>query len=370
MRGQFKSLISLLSGVTLVGILAKPVSPVIPGVNFLMILSPLGQVKLKRPHWQKYQPTKPGTPLRDADRLLLPKGAEVEVLCQNLTKWKVPDGRESIVSEGCPPVTNPRLVEPGEFTPDSRAVNNPKVPYIISPRNTKLLPTQSLTVAWNPVKGAKNYRVNLVGPGMSWNQQTRGNQLIYTVEPSLKPGNRYWFTVVTQINKISSEFEGNPGFTILSEKEVKEILGAVKEIKQKQLSREAQALAIARLYQSNEVYNEAIKPLETAIQDGIKSTAIYQLLGEIYQQIGLNRLARQHYLKALKLTKPEEDLEGLANIQGRLAITNAIMGYKDNALESLEYAKASYEKLEQKEAQEKTVRDLEEQVSYILGISK
>ena len=70
----------------------------------------------------------------------------------------------------------------------------------------------------------------------------------------------------------------------------------------------------------------------------------------------------------MKLTKPEEDLEGLANIQGRLAITNAIMGYKDNALESLEYAKASYEKLEQKEAQEKTVGKLEADVIDILGI--
>ncbi|MDE5084413.1 MAG: hypothetical protein O4859_25700, partial [Trichodesmium sp. St18_bin1] len=170
------------------------------------------------------------------------------------------------------------------------------------------------------------------------------------------------------INKTSSKFEGTPGFTILSEKEVKEILGEVEEIKQKQLSREAQALAIARLYQSNELYNEAIKLLETAIQDGIKSTAIYQLLGEIHQKIGLNRLAREHYLKALKLTKPKADLEGLANIQGGLAITNAIIGYKDDALKYLEYAKASYKKLEQKEAQEKTVGKLEADVIDILGI--
>ena len=366
-RGQFKSLIPLLSGVTLVGILARPVSPVIPGVNFLMILSPPGQVKLKRPHWQKYQPIIIGTPLRNEDRLLLPKGAQAEVLCQNLTEWKVPDGRESIVSEGCPPVSNPKLRESEEDTADSRAINDPKIPYILSPRNTKLLPTQSLTLRWNQVEGAKNYRVELVGPGVNLNQETRENQLVYTAKPPLKRGVRYWFNVVTDKNKTST-FEGTPGFTILSEKEVKETLGAVEEIKQKQLSREAQVLAIAHLYQSKELYNEAIKPLETAIQDGIKSTAIYQLLGEIHQKIGLNRLARLHYLKALKLTKPEADLEGLANIQGGLAITNAIIRYKDDALKYLEYAKASYKKLERKKEQEKTVRKLEAEVSRILGI--
>jgi len=367
-RGKFKPLIPLLSGVTLVGILAKPLSSVIPGVNFLMILSPPGQVKLKRPHWQKYQPTTIGTPLRNEDRLLLPKGAQVEVLCQNLTEWKVPDGRESIVSEGCPPVNDPKLRELGKVTADSRAINDPNIPYILSPRNTKLLPTQSLTLRWNQVEGAKNYRVELVGPGVNLNQQTRENQLVYTAETPLKPGNRYWFNVVTDRNKTST-FGGTPGLSILSDKEVKKILGEVEEIKQKQLSREAQALAIARLYQSNEVYNEAIKPLETAIQDGIKSTAIYQLLGEIHQKIGLNRLAREHYLKALKLTKPEADLEGLANIQGGLAITNAIIGYKDDALKYLEYAKASYQKLELEESQEKTVRDLEKEVRDILNLT-
>ena len=61
-------------------------------------------------------------------------------------------------------------------------------------------------------------------------------------------------------------------------------------------------------------------------------------------------------------------MEGLANIQGGLAITNAIIGYKDDALKYLEYAKASYKKLEQKKAQEKTVGKLEADVIDILGI--
>ncbi|GGA30737.1 hypothetical protein [Okeania sp. KiyG1] len=76
----------------------------------------------------------------------------------------------------------------------------------------------------------------------------------------------------------------------------------------------------------NEVYNEAIALLKTAIKDGVESTAIYQLLGKVYQQIGLNRLAREHYLKGLELAKAETNLEGLAMTQAGLAITNGIVG--------------------------------------------
>ena len=362
--GKFKLLIPFLTGVTLAGILAKPLNSVIPGFNLLISLSPPGQVKLKRQQWQIYQPARVGTPLRDADRLLLAKGAKARVICQNLTMWKVPDGKESIVSQGCRPVSNPRLVEPRGDTANPRAINSPRIPYLITPRNTELLPTESLTLRWNRVEGAKNYRVILVGPpDVNWNKETKENQVVvYLAEQPLKPGNRYWFNVKTDRNA-TSESEGVFGFSILSEKAAQEISGAVAEIKQKQLSREAEALALAHLYQSKEVYNEAIALLNAAIKDGIESTAIYQLLGKVYQQIGLNRLAREQYLKGSELAKPEENLEGLAITQGGLAITTAIVGNEDEARDYFKKAKAAYQELGDEEA----VRNLEEVLSNILG---
>ncbi|NEO52825.1 MAG: tetratricopeptide repeat protein [Okeania sp. SIO3B5] len=350
---------------TIVNVLAKPLSSVIPGFNLLISFSPPGQVKLKREQWQTYQPTTVGTRLRDADRLFLPKGAKAKVICQNLVMWKVPAGKESIVREGCPSVSNPRLIDQGEDTAPTRNPNTPSIPYLISPRETKLLPTESVTFHWHQVEGAKNYRVSLRGPGVNWNDKTKENQVVYAAEQPLKPGTRYWFTVETDTGATSTR-EGIIGFSTVSEKEVQEILGAVEEVKQKQLSREAEALALARLYQSNEVYNEAIALLKSAIKDGVESTAIHQLLGKVYQQIGLNRLAREHYLKALELAKAEENLEGLAMTQGGLAITNGIVGNEDEARNYFKNAKATYQELGDEEA----IRNLEKVLTEILGVNQ
>lgn len=360
---KFKPLIAFLMGVALVGVLARPLHPARPGLNLLMSLNPVGQVKLKRQWWPIYRAAKVGIPLRDADRLLLAKGASAEVMCQNLTTWSPQDGRESVVSQGCPPVVNPRLVQPGEDTANTRAINKPEVPYLISPRKTKLLGNQPLTFRWNPVETAESYRVTLRGPNVNWSQETSETKLVYPNEQPLQPEMQYWLTVETIQSRVSSTSEGVDGFSILPESETKQILAEVERVKQQESNEEAQTLAIARLYQSNELYSEAIELLDTAIENSIDSAAVYQLSGEIHRQVDLNQLAREHYLKSLDLTDKEEDLEGFAINQEGLAITSAIIGKRGEAVEYWKNAKAAYEELGDTEK----VRDLEEKEGTILG---
>lgn len=54
-------------------------------------------------------------------------------------EWKVFDGREFIVSEGCFFVSNFKLRELGKVIADSWVINDFKIFYIFSFRNIKLL---------------------------------------------------------------------------------------------------------------------------------------------------------------------------------------------------------------------------------------
>ena len=358
---KWRTLIAFVVGLTLVVAIAKPVRPLIPGFNLIVALDPPGQVKVKRLSWRKYQPAFIGAVLDGADRLLLAKNAIAEVLCQNRTTWKVPDGRESIVTEGCGAISNPGSVPEDLDLINSRATNNLEIPYLLSPRDTSLLDKQ-LTLRWHKVEGVTSYRVKVIGPGVNWNEETRETEMVYPEGESLQPGSRYWSIVTTDKGK-SSLAEGVFGFTVLDETTAKEVLAAAAELQQKQLSSEAEALALAHLYRSNDLKAEAIDQLEKLVSDRTQSVAVYRLLGDIYKQVGLNRLAKERYLKGLELAEAAEDLESQGAVQGGLAITNGIIGNTNEAQQWLEKGKEVYQIL----GDEEKARKLEKKVAAILG---
>ncbi|NEQ89056.1 MAG: tetratricopeptide repeat protein, partial [Moorea sp. SIO2I5] len=89
--------------------------------------------------------------------------------------------------------------------------------------------------------------------------------------------------------------------------------------------------------------------------------ATYQLLGDTYTEVGLNRLAKERYLKGLELAQATSDLNSQAQIQKRLVIISLILDSKDEALQWLEQAQVSYRAL----GDESEVRQLEENKSKI-----
>lgn len=358
---KWKLLIGLVLGLSLVVSLARPARPIGNGLNLVVALRPQGQVKLKRSSWQDYQPAFISAPLAATDHLLLASNSFAKVLCQNLTEWEPEDGRDYIVSEGCPPTSKPKLLESDRDTVIERATNNPEIPYILRPRDSSVLNQQPL-LRWHQVEGASTYQVKVIGPGVNWTQQTSATEIVYSGKQSLQPGARYWLIVKTYQGQ-SSKQEGNSGFSILDQEKAQEVSAAAEEIKQKQLSKPAEALALAHLYRSNDLNAEAIDLLETALADQPESLRVYQLLGEIYQHVGLNRLARKRYRQALELAKAAADLDTQAQVLGGLAITSAIIGQKDKAIAWLEKGKEVYQTL----GDQVRAGQLEQQMVKILG---
>ncbi|NEP34639.1 MAG: hypothetical protein F6K38_25340 [Moorea sp. SIO3B2] len=78
--------------------------------------------------------------------------------------------------------------------------------------------------------------------------------------------------------------------------------------------------------------------------------------------MGLNRLAKERYLKGLELAKAASDLNSQAEIQKSLVIITLILDSKEEALQWLEQAQVSYRAL----GDESEVRELEQNKSEIL----
>ncbi|MDJ0690143.1 MAG: tetratricopeptide repeat protein [Xenococcaceae cyanobacterium MO_188.B32] len=75
---------------------------------------------------------------------------------------------------------------------------------------------------------------------------------------------------------------------------------------------------------------------------GSQTAAVYQLLGDLYLQVGLSQQAKSPYLKALEIAKRTEDLEGQAEAQVGLG---QVEGKKTEAIGWLTQAQTNYQRL-------------------------
>ena len=340
---KWRTLIAFVLGLSLVVALIRPVHPRLFSSGMIIGLNPQGQVKLKRSSWQAFKPAFIGHVLKGNDQLLVARDAAAKVLCSNWTKWTPPVGRTSIVNRGCNSTSRGNIVISPDSTPPPRATNNKKIPYLLSPRQTSLLNNQPI-LRWNKVEGVDNYRVRVIGPQVNWKTETSETEILYPEEQPLQPGSYYWLIVETD-QGISSLDEGVFGFTVLDEEKVTEISIEKDKLPQQKLSGESEVLALAHFYRSQELNADAIELLEREVSDGSQSVAVYQLLGDIYQQVGLNRLARKSYLTGEELAQAAADLDSQATMQWGLVITNEIIGNKDEALQWIKQGLESYQVL-------------------------
>ncbi|MBP0022608.1 MAG: hypothetical protein J7540_01210 [Roseofilum sp. SID2] len=335
--------VPLLLGVALMVVLAQPAQPQIPNLNFITSLVPVGEVKFKKASWPKFQPASIGSILGSEDHLLVGSQAMVEVLCSNLSTWRPQSGKTSIVSEGCPATGRTRFNRSTDRTPPARAINNPKVPYIISPRDTKIREGR-LTLKWNAVEGVNRYTVSLLGAisDFNWTEETSVTEIVYPGNPPLEPGAYYWLTVEAE-NGFSSTSEGVFGFRLLNQEQEVALAQEIEELSQKQLGKEANDLALAYLYYNQGLKQEAIDQLEQSLEQGNTLVATYELLGSIYQEVGLLRRAKERYLGGLARAKATSDIVYQAEIEKGLMWVTRVIDGREEAIGWLEKALRSYE---------------------------
>ncbi|HKZ83112.1 MAG TPA: tetratricopeptide repeat protein [Anaerolineae bacterium] len=314
-----------------------------PGFNLLVVAE--SEVQLKRDGWSDFYHTTFGAVLYRGDQLRLLDEAKAVVLCDNLTVWTVPPGAPSGVTNGCPPSPDPPLVSGESQIGSTRGGSDPLIPYIISPRKTKVL-TGTPVLRWNTVPNVISYTVRIRGEGVDWKIETRATEIAYSGGPRLKPGVSY-LLVVKADNGKSSQDEGVPGlgFGLADDNEAQHVHATAEQISKLSLSNEAKSFALAQSYAGHEFVAEAIETLEELINAKSQTPAVYRAVAALYRQIDLNRLAEERYLYALELSQQMGDIEGQALAQNALGLIYAALGNTSESVQRLQKAKAIYQKL-------------------------
>jgi hypothetical protein len=300
-----------------------------------------------------------GADLRSTDKLKLGNSSAVRVRCQNLVRWRPKTVGVFSVEQGCG-MTGPMVLKPtnADRSP-TRGGDDPTRPYLIGPRETKIVDSQPL-LRWNPVAGMPRYRVEVSGPGVDWTTEVIQPQVRYSGTQVFQPGMRYRV-------KIQGRDEGplsnDPitGFSLLDRKTVAQVNAELAVLQRDSFSSEAAVLELAHVERSYELYGSAIDRLEPWLSQGNKSAAGYQLLGDLYRQVGLHKLARERYITGLLLMQRDGNLAGQAAVLESLGQVDLGLVRRKEALDWFEAAHKAYQNLgdgEQVQAVEKVLVDL------------
>jgi tetratricopeptide (TPR) repeat protein len=196
---------------------------------------------------------------------------------------------------------------------------------------------------WNPVSGATRYQVQLEGGGLDWQKETNETQILYGGQEPLKSGVNYLLTVTTDKGVSSKQEVGaNLMFEVMATEKAKVFEEEATNLKKQGLSPEAETLALAYLYEANNLKAEAIALLDPLSQQKSQNRVVYSLLGDLLLQTGLNQQAQQAYEQALALAQKSGDQEGEAEAQSGLGEANFGLKNEDEALSWLKKAQASY----------------------------
>lgn len=179
------------------------------------------------------------------------------------------------------------------------------IPYIISPRRTLLLNPRP-TIRWNPVENATSYTVIIKGgAGYVWQTEVKENEVIYSGSSPLESG--VYYTIIVDANTGESSLDDEmpeQGFETIGESDRLRVKNAATEIEA--TTEEEKSLRLARLYRENNLRSEAIAILEKLANNGSETTAVYQMLEKLYQEIGLANLADKYAQKAVELANKED----------------------------------------------------------------
>ncbi|HIK09137.1 MAG TPA: tetratricopeptide repeat protein [Oscillatoriaceae cyanobacterium M33_DOE_052] len=309
------------------------------------ILTATGQVSIKRVGWSSYQPAAVGTSLDNGDLILPAAGSQVTLQCTNGTRQPVPSGTASGVANICPP---PSSGNSDGTRGDAIAGIDTNIPYLISPRRTHLL-SPTPTIRWNAVTGANSYRLRVRGAGVDWKTEVPTNEVVYSGETPLQPGQYYLITIITDTGANSNDDPGMQlGFTILDDSQKATLQAELTELSQQQLGQPAQTIAQAELYRKYQLNAQAIETLEAAINSNQATETIYFNLAALYEEIQLTQSAINNYLLAFQIASESADIitkteaaEKLAKIYSALKDTAQFQRFRQEAIQGYEILNAS-----------------------------
>jgi hypothetical protein len=321
MKRQWKLFFPVMLALTL----TEP-QPAIAG----LIVDVDGSVAIRRSGSSEYAPTGVGAQIFPGDEVKAERGT-VTILASDLTRLIVSDSDQSFLLspfEGKQPIDD-KCPDPAGGIICPRGPIDLEIPYIISPRSTKIL-KPTFTLSWNAVPYSSFYDVTIRNDGdILWQRDTTDTTMVYENEWALQPNTSYLLIVEASNGRSSyEEIENgavNLGFELLDEPKIEEIQQAIAKLTDLGLPPEAETLALAHLYIGAELRLEAIEQLKSLIDQGNRNPAIHRTLGDVYAAIGLNALAEKAYLEAFQLANSTEDIEEQAAAATGLAETYEIL---------------------------------------------
>ncbi len=265
---------------------AQTIPPARAATGTYTLLEVKGEVFLHRLGDANIKPAIANSELNPGDLIIVTKRATATVRCADGRNWTLPEGVSGVFN-GCQvlPSSDPRV-------PNPRSPIDGDAPYIISPRNTALLDSQP-KLRWNPVPGAKRYTVKVWGAsGAMWETQVSAPEVAYAGQP-LQAGQEY-LAFVQDDSAYPTEGE-SAKFWVLDAQKAQEVHERITALTKQGLSAEAEALAKAHIYSSYSLFADAIAALECALAKGNQTTAVYLMLGALYEQVGLRSLSERYY---------------------------------------------------------------------------
>ena len=323
-----------------------------------VIVAIQGQLSIKRLGWKEYAPALFGTLVRSGDLLKLEGSSKATVACTDLTIYDVTGGISGIPCL----ISQPTLVYNRSLIRSTLGSEPGSYPMVISPRKTKLLDPRPV-LRWTPVQGVTSYQLTVRGPGVQWSKDVAAKtEFVYPTDAqALRPGESYTLEVIAGDH--SSREEGMPGlgFKLLSTAEAQVLREEEKKIRDLHLEDVPTRFLIAQLYATQGLNAEAIEQLEGS-PEALKEVAVQRSLGDLYLKIGLNRLAEEHYLQALKLSQKAGDVEGQALAQHALGlIYDQALGNPEAAAPRLQDAVKWYQQL----GDSRIVEEIQKQLAVI-----
>lgn len=303
------------------------------------------QIFLRRSGWSDFYTTAPRTMLYGNDLLNVSPGTVVTLLCPDGTKSDSVRAGVSNVDEACP--GTPRSVRPSFGISDIWTAQASSIPYVITPWSGQVL-TPTPVLRWNPVPGARQYRVTLQrntfdGWQPEWTVLTDQPVLAYPVNKSpLIPGEEYALQVTAGWRAVASSEEWSPPvvFSAMGGQEAGDAAADIAAVEAMDVPQEFKTLILAQeIYPTYKLFAQGINDLLSLIDAGEASALAYRLLGDYAVRSGLALLAEDSYNQAMRLAAESGALEELVKSKWGLGIVYGRTGRAEQAVEVLEAAR-------------------------------
>ncbi|MBE9183870.1 hypothetical protein IQ270_03800 [Microcoleus sp. LEGE 07076] len=315
-----------------------------------LIIHTSGEVAIERQNGLIVRPTS-GTPIYPGDKLRTAQNGQLTLQCADLGIKSIAPSQNQLNScllANKKAACSEDVIKCPHRGDGKIAWHSAPIPYIISPRSTKLLNDKPI-LRWNPVAGATSYKLSLRenGAQLNWEMTVSGTEAVYPGEPALKPGANYKLIVDanTGASSESAIGQGNIEFSLLDEGEVERVKSEVGAIDKQVPNESAKKLAISSIYLNTSAIAEAIEILESLPKTGVETPPIYRTLGDLYlERLQLVPQAKYYYSKVISGAKPD-DIEELTVARYGLGQVHSAMRENQEAMGYLRIAKDGFQNL-------------------------